>query len=99
MAFPIFFKMMDKREDSNTEERMELIRHFCILAGENSIAHLLADREFVGSEWFAFLNSRGILYHIWIRENSHIIRHDKESKEHWLFTDLKLGEYMHRSDI
>ncbi len=29
MAFPIVFKMMDKRGNSNTEERMELIRRFC----------------------------------------------------------------------
>ena len=99
MAFPIVFKMMDKRGNSNTEERMELIRRFCALAGENSIAHLMADREFVGSEWFAFLNSRGIHYHIRIRENFRVIRHGKESKAHWLFTDLKLGECKHLSGI
>ncbi len=99
MAFPIVFKMMDKRGNSNTEERMELIRRFCALAGENSIAHLMADREFVGSEWLAFLNSRGIHYHIRIRENFRVIRHGKESKAHWLFTDLKLGECKHLSGI
>ncbi len=99
MAFPIVFKMMDKRGNSNTEERMELIRRFCALAGENSIAHLMADREFVGSEWLAFLNSRGIHYHIRIRENFRVIRHGKESKAHWLFTDLKLGECQHLSGI
>ena len=92
MAFPIVFKMMDKRGNSNTEERMELIRRFCALAGESGIAHLMADREFVGSEWFAFMNSRGIHYHIRIRENFRVIRHGKESKAHWFFTDLKLGE-------
>ena len=68
MAFPIVFKMMDKRGNSNTEERMELVQRFISLAGKDSIAHLMADREFVGSEWFAFLNSRGIHYHIRIRE-------------------------------
>lgn len=99
MAFPIVFKMMDKRGNSNTEERMELIRRFCALAGENSIAHLMADREFVGSEWLAFLNSRGIHYHIRIRENFRVIRDGKESKAHWLFTDLKLGECKHLSGI
>ena len=39
------------------------------LARNNSIAHLIADREFVGSDWLAFLNSSGIHYHIRIREN------------------------------
>lgn len=99
MAFPIVFKMMDKRGNSNTEERMELITRFLGLAGEGSIAHLMADREFVGSEWFKFLNSIGIHYHIRIRENFHAIRHGKESKAHWLFTDLKLGECKHLSGI
>lgn len=99
MAFPIVFKMMDKRGNSNTEERMELVQRFISLAGKDSIAHLMADREFVGSEWIAFLNSRGIHYHIRIRENFRVIRHGKESKAHWLFTDLKLGECKHLSGI
>lgn len=99
MAFPIVFKMMDKRGNSNTEERMELIRRFISLAGKDSIAHLMADREFVGGEWFSFLNSRGIRYHIRIRENFHVIRHGKKSKAHWLFTDLKLGECKHLTGI
>lgn len=38
-------------------------------------------------------------YHIRIRENFHVIRHGKESKAHWLFTDLKLGECKHLSGI
>lgn len=70
MAFTVIFKMMDKRGNSNTEESMELITRFLGLAGEGSIAHLMADREFVGSEWFAFLNSRGIHCYIMIRETS-----------------------------
>ena len=45
MTFPIVFKMMDKRGNSNTKERMELISRFIRLAGDNSIAHLMADRE------------------------------------------------------
>ena len=99
MVFPIVFKMMDKRGNSNTKERMKLISRFIRLAGDNSIAHLMADREFVGSDWLAFLNSRGIHYHIRIRENFPVIRHGKESKAHWLFTDLKLGECKHLSGI
>ena len=32
IAFPIAFKMMDKRGNSNTEERMELIQRFISFA-------------------------------------------------------------------
>ena len=54
MAFPIVFKMMDKRGNSNTQERIELVDRFIRLAGENSINHLMADREFIGSEWLGY---------------------------------------------
>lgn len=86
---------MGKRGNSNTEERMELITWFLGLAGEGSIAHLMVDRKFVESEWSAFLNSRGIHNHIRIRENFHVIRHGKEYKAYWSFTDL----CRHLSDI
>ena len=38
-----------------------------VLASKDRIAHLMAGREFVGNEWFSFLNSRGIHNHIRIR--------------------------------
>ena len=78
---------------------MELITKFIRIAGDGSIAHLMADREFVGSEWFAFQNSKGIHYHIRIRENFHVTRHGKESKAYSFFTDLKLGECKHLQGI
>ena len=58
MAFPIIFKMMDKRGNSSTEERNDLTIMFLGIAGDGSIAHLMADREFVGSDWLALLNSK-----------------------------------------
>lgn len=99
MAFPIVFKMMDKRGNSNTQERIELVNRFIRLAGENSINHLMADREFVGSEWLCYLNARGIHYHIRIRENFRVFRHGQETRAYWLFNDLRLGESKHLDGI
>ena len=99
MAFPIVFKMMDKRGNSNTQERIELVDRFIRLAGENSINHLMADREFIGSEWLGYLNARGIHYHIRIRENFRVYRHGQETRAHWLFNELKLGESKHLDGI
>ena len=99
MAFPIVFKMMNNRGNSNTQERIELVDRFIRLAGENSINHLMADREFVGSEWPGYLNARGIHYHIRIRENFHVIRHGQESRAYWLFNDLRVGESKHLDGI
>ena len=56
--------MMDKRGNANTRERIELLDRFIRLAGENSINHLMANREFIGSEWLGYLNARGVNYHI-----------------------------------
>lgn len=99
MAFPIVYTMMDKRGNSNTSERIGLVDRFMRLAGEDSVAHLMADREFVGNEWLGYLNSRGIHYHIRIRENFHVVRHGREFKAYWLFNDLKLGESKHLDGI
>ena len=99
MAFPIVFKMMDKRGNSNTQERIELVNRFIRLAGENSINHLMADREFVGSGWLGYLNARGIHYHIRIRENFRVFRHGRETRAYWLFNDLRLGESKHLDGI
>lgn len=99
MAFPVVFKMMDKRGNSNTQERIELVDRFIRLAGENSINHLMADREFIGGEWLGDLNARGIHYHIRIRENFRVIRHGQESRAYWLFNDLKVGESKHLDSI
>ena len=99
LAFPVVFKMMDKRGNSNTRERNELISRFLSIAGPNSIKHLMADREFVGSDWFEFLNNNGIHYHIRIRENFFVTRHGKTFKASWLFNDLKFGESKHLTGI
>ena len=99
MAFPVVFKMLDKRGNSNTKERIELVEQFVRLAGERSINHLVADREFVGSEWLGYLNARGIHYHIRIRENFRVFRHGREARAFWLFGDLKLGECKHLDGI
>ena len=69
IAFPLMFKMLDKRGNSNTAERIALINDFISWFGSDCIDCLLADREFVGKEWIAFLNDNGIAYHIRIREN------------------------------
>ncbi len=99
MAFPVVFKMMDKRGNSNTQERIELVQRFLRLSGNDSIAHLMADREFVGSEWLDFLNRMQIHYHIRIRENFRVARHGKETRASWLFNDLKVGESKHLNAI
>ena len=67
VAFPILFKMMPKFGNSSTTERIELLQRYIDLFGIDTIDCLLADREFVGNQWLAYLNNKRIRYHIRIR--------------------------------
>ncbi len=69
VAFPILFKLLDKRGNSNCEERIDIMQRFIRLFGCESIGCLVADREFIGQKWIEWLNAWGIEYHLRIKEN------------------------------
>lgn len=48
LAFPMLYKLMDKRGNSHTKERIEIMDWFIRLFGRGAMKHLVADREFVG---------------------------------------------------
>ena len=50
VAFPLMFKLLDKKGNSNTQKRIELIKDFIKWFGKDCIDCLLADREFVGNQ-------------------------------------------------
>ena len=97
VAFPLMFKMLDKRGNSSCEERIELIRKYIDYFGLESIDCILADREFIGEKWIGFLNAQGIRYHIRIRNNFKVFlpATNKEVKVSWLFNSLKINEVCH----
>ena len=101
VAFPLLLKMMDKFGNSNTLERIELLNQYNELFGFETIDVLVADREFVGSEWLDYLNTNEIAYHIRIRENFdvRIPRNNRIVKASWLFSDLKRGQFKHYPKI
>ena len=69
VAFPLLFTMLDKRGNSNSGERIELVNKFIRLFGKDVIESIVADREFVGEQWLGFLNRNNIRYYIRIRNN------------------------------
>ena len=94
LAFPVLYTLMDKRGNSHTKERIDIIDRFIRLFGRKSIKNLVADREFVGEAWMEYLNFQGIEYHIRIRDNFWVKdpRTGKESKAWWMFNDLRINE-------
>ena len=101
VAFPLLFKMLPKRGNSNSQERMDLVNRFINIFGEACIESLVADREFVGEKWIAFLNKNHIRYHIRIRNNFKVfIPHkNQEIKVSWLFNSLKINEFIYYPKI
>jgi hypothetical protein len=97
VAFPIMFKMLDKRGNSNTSERIALVQDFIDCFGKDCIDSLVADREFVGEQWLNFLNTNQIRYFIRIRNNFKIYcpRKQEEITAQHLFHSLKIGELRH----
>lgn len=70
VLFPLYWKILEKRGNSNTEERIELIQEFINKFGVSSIKFLTADREFIGQAWFKYLIKEGIDFRIRIKDNT-----------------------------
>jgi len=92
VAIPIRWKLLDKQGNSNTEERIEIVSDFIAVFGSDRIATLLGDREFIGKEWFEFLQNRGISFVMRIKENTLVINKGTETHVRNLFLDLATGQ-------
>lgn len=68
-AIPLYWLELDSRGNSDTEERKRVMKCLIDLVGANKIAYLLADREFIGEDWFASLCEQDVKFVIRIRGN------------------------------
>ncbi len=89
---PIVWKVLPKKGNSSQEERIELLDRFVAICGKGKIYDLLADREFIGSQWISYLNMSQIPYDIRIRENLKVLYRRKEMRVSKIFSKLKVGE-------
>lgn len=55
VGIPILFELLDKKGNSNQEERIELMDKFISLFPTSRIGSLTADREFIGDKWYKYL--------------------------------------------
>lgn len=96
VSIPLLWKMLPKRESSNTSERQELIHEYIDIFGTLTIAAFMADREFIGEVWFEDLIRNKVPFYIRIRENMKVRVAGKGIKKtFYLFNQLKTGSYMH----
>lgn len=69
-AIPVYWLPLNKRGNSNSRERIALLKRFISQFGRDGIQGLLADREFIGDAWMGWLLERKIPFTIRIRNNS-----------------------------
>jgi hypothetical protein len=69
LAFPLLWVVLEKKGCSDTAERIALMEQYQRLFGKDSLEFVTADREFIGTAWFAYLCKEKIPLRIRIREN------------------------------
>jgi len=89
ISLPLLFVDLDKEGNSNTEERLDLLKDFDEIFGFDRINSLTADREFIGNKWFKTLNRNGIAYFIRVKQNTLLPWGNKPIQAGELFNHLK----------
>jgi len=72
-AIPLIWKLLDKKGNSNTRERIELVNELLeqlCTEQKAQIKCLLADREFIGKEWISYLKEQPFTFIIRIKANT-----------------------------
>lgn len=95
VSIPLIWQLLPKRGNSNARERSDLLNIYTTHFGFSGIKAFMADREFIGEDWFEDLIRQKIPFYIRIRNNMKLRKGGKEIKAFWLFNNLKAGTFLH----
>jgi hypothetical protein len=70
LAFPLLWVLLDKKGNSDTEERLALVDKLLTLVDAEAIEAIVADREFTGKRWFKGLKERQLVFVMRVRNNT-----------------------------
>jgi len=70
IAIPLAWKLLDKRGNSNTRERLDLLDEVLAYLPASAIEAIVADREFIGKTWFKGLKQRNLCFVMRLRNDS-----------------------------
>jgi hypothetical protein len=96
IAFPVMWTLLDKRGNSHSDERMDLLERFERLFPKAELHCLTGDREFVGREWCSFLLVPDPLpFRLRLRHSDTISSRSgkRAQKGERVFASLRVGEY------
>jgi hypothetical protein len=68
-AYPVIWFLLEKAGNAHTDERILLLELFLGLFAKERIATLVADREFVGKTWLAWLTKEELPFQIRVKES------------------------------
>ena len=95
VAFPLLWTMLDKRGNSNSDERMDLIERFERLFPAAQVHCLTGDREFVGKAWCSFLLlPKAMPFRLRLRHSDRISSRSGKRRQRGerVFANLAVGE-------
>jgi hypothetical protein len=93
VAFPLLWWMLDKKGNSNTTERIDLLKEFIELFREHQINYLSAEREFLGHDWLEYLLSQPMMsFRIRIRETELLSDGKHQLSTRIVFSHLQIGQ-------
>jgi len=93
MAVPVYWLVLNKQGNSNQRERIALLKRFVSQFGRKNIRGVLADREFIGDQWWQWLTDHHIPYLIRMKDNQLVVTNPGASRKvRALFRNVKVGE-------
>ena len=93
IAYPVVWTMLDKKGNSNGDERMDLLDRFFDIFPDAQIAYLTGDREFVGKQWLTYLLIEPTIpFRLRIRKSDRIFDGQKQLRASIIFAHLKPGQ-------
>ena len=94
VAFPICWMLLPKRGNSNSDERIYLMKEVLTRIPVFHIRVVVADREFIGREWFRWLHTQNIPFVIRIKENALVKGKGREMPIKKLFENLNIHQHI-----
>ena len=92
-SIPIVWECLDKKGgNSNTDERIALMERVLKLIPVSQIDNLLADREFIGHDWFDWLRQKKVLCRLRIRGDITVEHNNKKIRVDRLCRSVKFNQ-------
>lgn len=95
IAIPLLWHMLPKDGASNTGARIALLEQLLKVVPPERITALVADREFIGIDWFGYLNKRKVRFVIRVSHTFYLsTRKGRRSRAKRVFGHLRPGEML-----